>query len=230
MKNYQTFPISKDFSCKVLESPLEKQLSDVIEKEVDTLWTQAIRKNNSLFNGLIAYLVSHNFNQLTLALIEYKYFFAKQYLPALKESFTFKPLAISCLTHTSKSVLFGLRGGQVTQYPLHYELAPSGAISVKNTNDPIDVKEQAACELYEEIGVDAAKIRSLIPKALIYDKENELYELYIDLLVEEGAEKHALPPNSEYQQILWLNYSELPAFLKQHRSKIIPLSLFLLSQ
>lgn len=230
MDNYQTLWLPEDFKFRLDHTQAKLLLSDVDQKAIDDIWEREQAKHsNKLFNGKVLNLISQDREGLTAGFIEYKHLIAYLHEPRLRGVLNIRPLSLSCLTHTDRAVLIGKRSQWVSQYPLWYELAPSGGIDpevVKGAD--IDVVAQALSELDEETGLSEKDVISAKPFALIHELDSGIIEVCIELVIRSEKEKIALTPTPEYDELHWISYSDLLKFIESHANRIVPLSLHLL--
>lgn len=207
----------------------EIELSDVIRQRVEDIWhREKQRRKDKLFNGQVLSLIEYSNERLLARFVEYKLFLAYVGDPSLRKDLDIKPLSLSCITRTSKAVLIGRRSRDVLQYPLFYELAPSGGIDAEaRKGEYIDVNSQALRELEEETGYLAKDVQEIKPFALVLDESTGIYEVCVEIVMSEGIEQF-LKATPEYDKLEWVPYSGMSVFIEKHVKDIVPFSLHLL--
>lgn len=231
MNNYQTFDLPPNFCFKLMDSLGRNELSDEVSQEVDRIWQNEKRiRKESLFNGRVLSLIDKDESKATVEFIEYKLFLAYVLHPELRGKLGIKPISLSCLTRTSEVILIGRRSELVLQYPLFFELAPSGGIDAgAQEKERINVKEQALRELVEETGYSENDVEEISCLKLIYDSFTGIYEVIVEIVlfdeVRGGGERLT---TDEYKELQWVNFKDIPAFIENNQDRMVPLSLYLL--
>lgn len=230
MYNYQTFHLPENFSFKLCVSPVKIELSDATHQAIEEVWQEAQEQHaGRLFDGKVLSLISSAEHGLLAGFVDYKRFLAYLRKPSLRKVLGIKPLSLSCITHTDQAILVGRRSEKVSQYPLWYELAPSGGIDAEAARgECIDIVDQALRELTEETGLDRADVLSVRPFALVTDVFTGMAEVCVDISLIPGRDRLPLSATPEYATLQWVDYVDLPQFLQTHMSRIVPLSLHLL--
>lgn len=234
MNNYQTFVLSPSFSFKHAISRGDFVLSDDVKNQVEVIWDREKQRNKQLFNGKVLSLIEFTEEGLLAEMVEYKLFLAYIKEPSLRKQLNIKPLSLSCITRSSKSVLFGRRSNTVMQYPHWYELAPSGGIDegamVGERGERIEIIGQALRELEEETRYVAKDVEEVVPFALVYDAGTGIYEVCVEIVMTETEDYLGkIKPTPEYDSLTWIPNIDLPVFIQQYSSSIVPLSLHLLN-
>lgn len=229
MSNYQTFILPPHFSFTLRCSGEDLKLSDVTMQRIEKIWRREKQKRQDrLFNGKVLSLIEYDQEGLLAEFIEYKRFLAYVLEPSLRKDLNVKPLSLSCITHTSRALLLGRRSQTVLQYPLWFELAPSGGIDADSSvGERIDVVGQAFRELKEETGYSLTEVQQLNPFALVYDSSTGVYEICIEIMMKPETDQQKLAPTQEYDLLTWVSKDELPSFIQQNEKNIVPLSLHL---
>lgn len=230
MRDYQTLFFSDDFSFNLIQSTRKKELSDAASQAVEEIWEHEQKnRTGSLFNGQVLSLVSLDRQGLQAEFVEYKHYLASLRKPKLRSVLGVKPLSLSCLTRSMGSVLMARRAKGVAQYPLWYELAPSGGIGPEAAKgDKLDVAGQALRELTEETGISKKSVLKVHPFSLVFDDQTGLYEICLEIELNPQILKEPLPPTEEYQDLQWLTPADLTGFIEANRKRIVPLSIYLL--
>lgn len=226
-KGIEAVAINSRFVIEVLPSPSFEHLSESQKSLIDTIWEQEQkRKSGRLFNGMILSAQEYSEKKLTGHFVPYKYFLAQTCDPSLKPALKILPVSLSALTIAGGSVVLAKRSSWVTQYPDHYELAPSGGVTEPAfEKETIDIKGQIIDELNEEVGIDRTLVKKIKFFALIRDFQSEAVELIADI---EASPYSLQSSTGEYAQIMTIPLSELAAFVEVHRNEFVPLSLAIL--
>jgi len=230
MNNYQTIEMRPDFYIEVLPHARGFTLSDHEKRLVDNLWNdEEAERTSHLHNGQILNVVSVEPNKLVGEFIEYKYYIAQLRDPNFEEVLKIKTLAISGITTIADKILVGQRSSHVTAYKNYYELVPSGGIDPgSQVGNRINIARQFEIELWEETGISVTEIKSIRPKALIYDKENKTYEICAEINVNYTILKEPLAASEEYPKLQWISKRDIQDFVSKHESEFVPFSLYLL--
>jgi hypothetical protein len=229
MTDYQTIKISPNLALSVIP-PRGFVLSDHQKIEIETLWRreQEVRLTN-LFNGQLFNLIEINGDKLIGEFVEYKYYLAQLRNPGFVEILHILPICMSGITLAGNKILIGQRSTNVTQYPGYYETVPSGGIDSSSTVDgTIDLKRQFEKELWEETRISVTEIKKIELFSLIFDPENNLYELCGEIQVNYSSLRESLEPSEEYSKFLWLTKQELKYHIESYSSQYVPFSLHLL--
>lgn len=223
MKDYQTLKIKSHFVVEVLDDHERIILSDEAHALVEKTWQEELKKRE-LYNGELLSAVSYDKEKLTGVFFPYKLFIAKIRNPSFKIKMV--PVSVSGLILHGDNVLIGQRSNRVTEFPGCYELPPSGSIGRQVLREGrIDLKEQLAIELFEEVGITPKKIKKIQFFMLAHDKEQD----HIDLCAEIKISPFALQSVSgEYSQIMTIPKNELPDFVNRYSDQFVPLSIMIL--
>lgn len=225
--SYQTLKIKSQYKVEVVDPLEEWQLSDEVQAHIERIWRAELVTRN-LFNGSLLSALAYNKDQLTGIFVPYKYFIAQLRDPSLRSILKITPVSISGMTLFEDHVIFAKRSPYVTQFPHCYELAPSGSIDNEFLEgSQINLAEQIKKELYEEVGIEPKRVKTIKFFALIYDEGLQS----IDLCAEIKAVPYSLHSHSwEYSQVITIPKSELAGFTKLDEARFVPLSLLMLEQ
>lgn len=226
--NYQTIKISPKISLKSIP-PRGFLLSDYQKTEIDTIWRQEQGvRSTKLFNGRMFNLIELKDEEIVGEFIEYKYYLAQLRNPSYVEVLRILPVCISGITMAGDKVLIGQRSDKVMQYPEYYETVPSGGIDDSTqTHESINLTRQFEKELWEETKISVTEIKKIELFSLIFDPDNNLYELCAQIQVNYSCLKEPIESNEEYTKFQWLNKHELKSLI-QISNNFVPLSLSLL--
>ena len=230
MTDYQTFKFPPQLHIIAVPYAEKRKLSDDLQNAVEKIWQNELKRNpNKLYNGQIFSMISWDQHQLMGAFVEYKLYLAQLKAPKLATDLNIHPLSISGITRFGDCILLAQRSEHVSQYPLHYELAPSGGIDPRSlVDDHIDLNKQFALELQEETGFLPEEIQDIRPFSLICDKVSKVTEICADIILGSDARQEMNHPVDEYIQFFWVQESDLPKFISQHRAEFVPLTLHML--
>lgn len=233
MVNYQTIKISPKFSISVLPSR-GFVLSDHQKTEIESIWRhEQLERSTRLFNGQMFNLIQLENDKLIGEFVDYKYYLAQLRNPSFIELLHIRPVCISGITLAGDKILIGQRSSNVTQYQDYYETVPSGGIDAEINagslvNEMIDLPRQFQKELWEETGISVTEIKKIEIFSLIYDPNEEMYDLCAEIHVNYSILKESIQPTEEYPKFQWLSKQELKKFINAHPMDIVPLSLHLL--
>lgn len=229
--DYQTFSLGPNFRIVVDRTP-HFSLSDDERRLVEEIWQEEQRRKGShLFNGRILCYSSHDTDQLVGYFIDYKDYIAVRQRPALREKMPINLLGASGLTIASASVLWGKRASFVTAYPGYYECAPSGGLNPEMVHhEAFSPHLPFEMELLEETGLAKESIKKISVRSLVHDSNTNLYELVGMIELDEAVLNQKMKGSHEYDELLWIEISNLPAFFASQKEKILPMSAFLCSR
>ena len=228
-QDYQTFPISADFTIHALPIARGFTLSDYDKERVELLWSQQTRAHPYTFNGEIFNVISMDKEKITGEFIEYKFYLAQRLDANLKELLNIRSLAVSGIAQTVDRVLIGKRSSQVATCPGKYEFVPSGGVDPHSlqSDGKINVYRQFELELFEEAAISVTEIKEIRLRNLVWDESLSTFELCADLFINYRILKEELKPNSEYESLNWLPKRDLKDFIEKNEEEFVPLTLFL---
>jgi len=226
MSDYQTIEIKNQFKVELSSRQRKIRLSDEKVALIEKIWQQELKLKAALYNGQMLSALSYDSKNLIGTFLPYKLFLAQLRKPALKSVLKIAPVSISGLTLLGENVVIGKRAHFVTQFPNCYELAPSGGIEKEFVVDhEVDLAGQIKKELFEEIGVDAKKVKTIRFFALVHDKKTDVIDLCALIKIQPFVIQSRL---EEYSQIMTIPKKELPQFVKQYKEDFVPLSILIL--
>jgi len=196
--DYLIKELAQDFRITVVE----RELDLTFQKQVEAIW-----ENQGLFDGKILSALEVSDDGMVASFVPYSYFFAAERDAALKEALGIQAVAVTGMTRNDAGRwLLGQRSNDVTQYPLCWELAPSGGLDEASVKEGIvDFRGQLLRELHEETGID--QVESISPKFLVQDQLCNMWELCLDVVV--GGEPQC--QSDEYQKLQWVDKGGLPS-------------------
>lgn len=213
-------------------SSREIEIDRKVDAKVTDLWEKARLANPGLFDGN-ALVVEPIFDQAKLkaSLIPYRYCYAQLQDPLLKQELDLTLLAVSGLTIFSGKILVGKRSAAMTQFPLHYELAPSGGLTANQIEDGglVDYREGYYEELFEEAGISRSEVESLHVLAIFFDRRNQTLDICLEGTIKKTFVQNPNWPisNDEYDWLDWVEPAEVSRMVSGS-SEIVPLSAELL--
>jgi isopentenyldiphosphate isomerase len=227
---YQTLDIGSEFKIKVLSEARGFDLSDYEKSDIDALWkSEQSTRASKIFHGQILNFISLEGNELIGEFVDYKFFLAQILDPTLKEHLQIKPVSISGLTLSGEKVLLGKRTPRVTQYKNFYETVPSGGIDSRVVSEGhVDLLRQYELELWEETGISVTEIKSIRPFLIVYDSQEDAYEICSEIQVNYSIVNEEMPSTEEYEDFKWLTKYDLRDFVDKNSQEFVPLSLYLL--
>ena len=208
---------------------------EIIEK----IWSEECkRKNYKIFNGdVLSFVGIHSENTdivVDTKFTEYKNVLASRKKPELQ--LNIKPVGVSGIIvvedNAKRFVLFSTRSNNVTEYPGHIELVPSGNIdkSVFLPDGTIDYILKLKEEFHEETGLSSDHIKKVKSICFVYDKKNQVFD--VGCLIILHLNKTELIQNfiqvNEYENPEFVPIENLNNFMKINKKNIIPTSLALL--
>lgn len=228
--NYQTFKINSNFAVTSVDSSRKMELSDNDRALVESIWERELQRSQGrLFNGKLLSMLTWDDLHLVGEFVEYKYYLAQLRAPELESQLRIRPVSISGMTYAADKILIGLRSETVTQHPLWYELAPSGGVDAGMISEGrINILKQFEIEFIEETGLQPSDIQSVHPFVIIYDEQSQSFEIGATIQIQPASAGNSIA-SDEYIRFFWVAEKDLSPFIAKHRSKIIPLSLHLLS-
>jgi len=117
----------------------------------------------------------------------------------------------------------GKRSEQVTQFPLAWEFAPSGGISIDYlTGENVEYEKQLFDELTHEVGMAWEFVTEIKPFMLVWDKQDQILDICAHLKVDPLGMASASYQSDEYIAYEWLPKDQIAEFLQG--KKIVPMT------
>ncbi len=206
-------------------------------ERVEQIWQMEIAKNPKLFNGTVFSYLKHSatekITKIEGAFVEYKQFLAQLREPVL--DLGIKPIGVSGFTiineNRKKYAVFALRSDDVTEYPGHLELVPSGTLdnSVLGPDGTVRFHDKLREEFEEETGIPASVITGIRSCGLILDRKDQVYDACA--IIEASATREqaleAFSTVSEYRKPCFVALEDLPRFVEENAHALVPSSLAL---
>lgn len=226
MSQFYRLAIPSSFLVRVVESPVSPLPQDVLQ-EIKRIWQEESQiPGRYLFGGQLLSLVDLEADCLVGQFVPYEQYLAQVRNPELRSYLRICHLAVNGITRADEHLLIAKRAASVTQYPLHYELAPSGGISEKylRPNGEIDYTAEIVGELEEETSFTKNQIQQITPLYLVFDAEEPSIELFLEVRLHPETSITTPAPHLEYPELHWVPESKLPLFLQNHPDAWVPLS------
>lgn len=197
-------PLPENFSLRVV--PHQPEYSSGLVGQIDEFWEG--RRSRQNFDAPVLCVKGFESEVLEVFPIPYRFLFAQIKEPAFSPLLRLNVLAVTGLLEKNGHYLVGLRAPWVTQFPEHWELAPSGGVGQDFfSNDHVDLEGQLVQEFKEELSLDPSWIEGIEPRFLLSNPRH--YTL--DILFHIKMNKEAPEPqgNREYSLLSWVR-KELP--------------------
>ena len=200
---------------------------EIIEK----IWSEECKsKNYKIFNGDVLSLIGiHGENAdivVDTKFTEYKNVLASRKKPELQ--LNIKPVGVSGIIvvedDKKRFVLFSTRSDDITEYPGHIELVPSGHIdkSVFLSNGTIDYISKLKEEFHEETGLSSDHIKEVRSICFVYDKKNQVFDIGCLIILHLNKTKliQSFSKVSEYKNPEFIPIESLNDFMKRNKKKL----------
>lgn len=203
---------------------------DALLTIVDKIWSEAQRQNSRLFDGSILSCISVSSNRIISTIDNYRLFFSKKSNPVLLDKIKIMPIAVSGILECKDGFVFGKRAKFTTQDAELWELVPSGGLdaSITNNLNIYDYKQQLLTELYEEIGVNQDRLRTVTPFCYVIDHEASVLDIgiymYIDVSQETINHCFTTVNSFEYESIIFIPRNAIIDFIAMERQNISSIS------
>lgn len=226
--SFESFPIAPSFSIETtpLNEPLN--LKESKKRLIETIWQhEQKRRNGKLHEGYILSASSFDSKKLIGNFAPYKHFLAEYVDPSLKADLNITPVSMSAITFSGENIIIGKRADWVAEYPMRFELAPSGGINNETLDEEgnVDLKAQLIQELEDETGIPKSGVKKVKFFALIKDHLRGSIELVATIELKTIT---VLSSTNEYSQLISLPKEEIKGFVELHKENFVPLSLELL--
>ncbi|MDX7877867.1 hypothetical protein [Aeromonas veronii] len=203
---------------------------DALLTIVDKIWSEAQRQNSRLFDGSILSCISVSSNRIISTIDNYRLFFSKKSNPVLLDKIKIMPIAVSGILECKDGFVFGKRAKFTTQDAELWELVPSGGLdaSITNNLNIYDYKQQLLTELYEEIGVNQDRLRTITPFCYVIDHEASVLDIGIYMYSDVSQEtiNHCFTTVNyfEYESIIFIPRNAIIDFIAMERQNISSIS------
>ena len=197
----------------IMNESLQNTIPPFVKNAVFAIWDSQVQSKN-LNNHKIIKVDGFLKDQLWISQVDYAFYYAQNYQSSLKSILQVKPLALSGTIHYQDEVLIGRRSSEVTNFQGFYEFPPSGSF------EDIELTKHIYKELTEETYLkDVTSVQFI---SLIYDLEEEIYEIYVQIRVNSKGNPEE---TEEYSNLTWVNLEELQKAINQ--VNFVPLSRFI---
>jgi len=211
----EVIPISANFRLQL--SPKEAAMySPEVAFSVNKIWEKGTSLTDwDLFDGKVFQLDELHEDYLTGVFSNYRYFYAQNKQPELKNDLNMILVGVAGILQCEDKYLLGKRSDKVTQFPLMWEFAPSGGISIDYlSGETIEYEKQLFEELTEEVGMEWDFVTEVRPFLLILDKEQMSLDICAHLSVDPIGKAIATYDSPEYVAYEWLPKDQIAQFLK----------------
>lgn len=230
MLHVQKLSAASKFTVTLSEVSSTK-LPDDLESEVDTLWRrEQERRGKAIFNGRILSALDSTSQGIQCRVVEYRHLIAQRIRPVLYEVLRVRPVAVSGLFECADGVVFGKRGGTLTQDSGLWELVPSGGLGPDEVvlGGEIDYRSQIMTELYEEIGIDADAVSSVSPFCLVDDLDSHVLDIGIAmhsaLSSDAVLRMHGATVSHEYEALQIVPLASVKEFAQDKSGQLVSVS------
>ena len=170
----------------VVEEVAEMTLPLATMEAVDAAWAQARGRRPSLRDDPLLSLQSQDGATLRGHFVPYRFWIAQRADPSLTDVLHVRPLAVTGLTRVEEGWLLGKRADDTTQDPGRWELVPAGGFSLQARVPPhrLSPTVQLGLELEEELNLDPARIEGAVPRFLVEDAKDGVWDLVYELMLD----------------------------------------------
>jgi hypothetical protein len=195
-----------------------------VARQVDQIWSAEEGRHD----GSVLSVSRISGDIVRVQQVDYRFVLAQIRTPDLASVLQISPLAVSGMTWIGPELVFGLRGQQLTQYPGHWELAPSGGVDAAciDPSGEVDYLRQLRTEFEEELGIDSMVIDGMKCIGLLHDAVSRLVEIGVEVHCTDSAASQLAASTPEYSELERVNPVDLSTWLGQR--PILPLSVELL--
>ncbi len=225
MTTIYQFPLQSDIAVRLVGSEV-RNIPVRYRREIDAIWEK--EKKEGFYDGTVLSMIRYSPKEIIGELVSFKAFYASVKNRALRKVLGIYPLGISGRTIFKGKILIGTRGKNVSIYPGEKECVPSGSIDrlFIRSDKTINLECGIATELSEESGINDEEIDRIIPKSLYWDSEGAVFDIHLDIFLNDAAKISALySPQGEYDDFMWVEKSEVTTSLLE---TCLPLSRTLL--
>lgn len=216
-------PISENFRL-VLDQRKRGPLAPHIQNRIDDIWSQASKITDwDLFDGKIFQMTELYKDHMVGDFNDYRVFYAQCVDKELKKKLGMTIVGVSSILVSDDQCLLGKRSSRLTQFPMHWEFAPSGGVSIDfATEEEVDFQKQIFDELTEEVGMDPDFVTKVTPFVLLWDQEDNVIDLCMKMEVDPLGKEVASYISDEYIAYEWLPLEKVSHFF-QNRD-VVPTS------
>lgn len=131
---------------------------------------------------------------------------------------TYLPVASSGLVVCKGEVLIGKRSAKMCEYPLHFELIPSGGI-----DRTADSTEELLLQCVGDTGIDSSCLSEMMPIALIEDRVQRSLDICMVIELRDRPELHM--QRAGYTGARWVSIEEFRLLIEA--APVVPTSVAL---
>ncbi len=197
----QAFPIDETFEV-VLDSASFSAESDISER-VAEIWRLATADNQALFDGSTLCTRKVTMSSLVCTIVPYRFVYGQIHDSMVAQTLNLEVACVSGITLLADKVLYGRRASKLSQCGGLLELVPSGSLSPKGSQQPINYRTQLLEELVEETGIRCDQVDSVEPFLIVRDTNHNVIDICCKIRL------HNLTPNKVTQLFRSGEYSQL---------------------
>lgn len=183
---------------------------------IDRLWRG---RPSHLFDSPAYALISVSPTLIQVARYSYRIFWAQWQEAALRQEMGLLPIGVRGVVRCEGRIALGRRPHWVGLAPGLLEFAPAGSLDDDHLLEGrLDYRGQILQELEEEVGAELESVCSVQPLMLSRS------EMVADLILRIELDRPPTREGSEYEELLWIEETQLNDYIEQHREKMVPLS------
>jgi hypothetical protein len=191
-------------------------LSSVHLDRIDQIWRD---RPSHLFDGPAYALVSFSPHLIAVARYSYRVFWSQWQDPVLRREVGLLPIGVRGVVRCEGRIAMGRRPQWVGLAPGLLEFAPAGSLDDDHLREGVlDYRGQILQELEEEVGATCESARSITPMMLTSS------EMVADLILAIELDRPPTKKGDEYEELFWVEESDLTHFVEGHAEKMVPLS------
>jgi hypothetical protein len=183
-------------------------LDPLIEHRVDEQWAKALIERPGLVDGLLFSVDEVTDEGFRGSFVPYRRVVASLADRELALELGVAPLAVTGRTVSSDGcAMLGVRSAWSTQEPGQLEFVPSGGVDeqARTGSDRVDPALTLGQELLEELGVERASVRVVVPRVLAIDETTRVHDLVFDVHLNVTAAelvlRHDVSPSVEHDHL-----------------------------
>lgn len=202
---------------KVIHSwpPKQPVLSANTQDAIEKIWHQQC-KIKPLTNGKIFCIKKLSQSSARVFLTKYKTVLAQRLDPKVYKQTKLQSLAVSGVVFYQNKIGLALRSITVSQDPNHWELFPSGGVSLRTKiGQKVDCTKQLLQELKEETGLSIKNVANIDLLFAIADGTAKVTDLCYSIKLH--SLKNLKTQTFEYKQINFVAINDLEKFLAKKR-------------
>ena len=231
------YDIIESNSCVVTIKSTRKTIAKNTQKQINQSWnnlqkTKSVKLSNDKVLVMKSISTKKKITHISGEFIDYKNIIINKINN--KINLIFSPIGVSGIilfkNNNSYYTIFGKRSKNISEYPNHLELIPSGHINKKfDSNKKLKFNQDLINEFIEETGLSFKFIKKVSFLSIVKDKENSVYDLCS--IIELNVNKKFISKNFqsfEYSKPIFVKFSKLTKFIEKNHKQIIPTSMGIL--